>query len=146
MRVRDEEEDKELKDRFRNHADASARLRIKKLPGWIDIYGVKRVEVARTRGDRAGGDGSAVEDREYTHESYGNKSPMPVGIKIKEESRKFIKKILPAIKGRRSYATGLIEAISSLPSTAFLIFISDITANTSELIKIFTGIKEGVLA
>ena len=37
--------------------------------------------------------------------------PLPVVIKIKEESRKFIKKILPAIKGRRSYATGLIEAI-----------------------------------
>ena len=68
--------------------------------------------------------------------------PLPVGIKIKEESRKFIKKILPAIKGRRSYATGLIEAISSLPSTAFLIFISDITANTSELIKILLELRK----
>jgi len=36
--------------KIRNHADASAHLRIKKLPDWIDIYGVKRVEVARTRG------------------------------------------------------------------------------------------------
>jgi len=71
--------------------------------------------------------------------------PLPVGIKIKEESRKFIKKILPAIKGRRSYATGLIEAISSLPSTAFLIFISDITANTSELIKILLELRKGYL-
>ena len=71
--------------------------------------------------------------------------PLPVGIKIKEESRKFIKKILPAIMGRRSYATGLIEAISSLPSTTFLIFISDITANTSELIKILLELRKGYL-
>ena len=82
-----------------------------------DDYGVKRVEAARTnQGDRAGGeDGSAVEDR-IPANLMGIKSPMPlpVGIKIKEESRKFIKKILPAIKGRRSYATGLIEAISSV--------------------------------
>ena len=116
MRVRDEEEDKELKDRFRNHADASARLRIKKLPGWIDIYGVKRVEVARTRGDRAGGDGSAVEDREYTHESYGNKIPHACGDKDKRRKQEVHKEDITSDKGQKKlrYWTDRSDKLSSV--------------------------------
>jgi len=108
-----------------------------------DDYGVKRVEAARTRGiEQVEKMAAQLKIGSIPANLMGIKSPMPVGIKIKEESRKFIKKILPAIKGRRSYATGLIEAISSLPSTAFLIFISDITANTSELIKILLELRK----
>ena len=110
-----------------------------------DDYGVKRVEAARTKGEEQ-------VERMATSLKIGTipanlmaiKSPLPEKrSKLKEESRKFIKLILPAIKGRRSSATGLIEAISSLPSTAFLIFISDITANTSELIKILLELRKG---
>ncbi len=64
-----------------------------------------------------------------------------ISFKLSEESRKFLKKILPVIKGRRGFATGLIEAASSLPSSAFLIFISDITAHTGELIRVLSELK-----
>jgi uncharacterized protein (DUF58 family) len=64
-----------------------------------------------------------------------------ISFKLSEESRKFLKKILPVIKGKKSFATGLIEAVSSLPSSAFLIFISDITAHTSELIRVLSELK-----
>lgn len=64
-----------------------------------------------------------------------------ISLKLSEESRKFLKKILPIIKGRRGFATGLIEAVSSLPSSAFLIFISDITAHTGELIRVLSELK-----
>lgn len=64
-----------------------------------------------------------------------------ISLKLSDESRKFLRKIIPAIKGRRSFATGLVESISILPSSAFLIFISDITANTSGLIKVLSQLK-----
>lgn len=64
-----------------------------------------------------------------------------ISFKLSEESRKFLRKILPIIKGRKSFATGLIEAVSSLPSSAFLIFISDITAHTGELIRVLLELR-----
>jgi uncharacterized protein (DUF58 family) len=64
-----------------------------------------------------------------------------VSFRLSEESRRFLKKILPVIKGRRSFATGLIEAVRSLPSSAFLIFISDITAHTGELIRVLSELR-----
>ena len=64
-----------------------------------------------------------------------------ISFKLSEESKKFLRKILPIIKGRKGFATGLIEAVSSLPSSAFLIFISDITAHTSELIRVLSELK-----
>ena len=64
-----------------------------------------------------------------------------ISFKLSEDSRRFLKKILPVIKGRRGFATGLIEAVSSLPSSAFLIFISDITAHTGELIRVLSELK-----
>ncbi len=65
-----------------------------------------------------------------------------ISFKLSKESRDFIKKVLPIIKGRRSFSTGLIEAISSIPSPSFLIFISDITAHTSELVKVLSELKK----
>ena len=110
-----------------------------------DDYGVKRVEAARTKGvEQVEKIASSLKIGTIPANLMAIKLPLPEKrLKLKEESRKFIKKILPAIKGRRSSATGLIEAISSLPSTAFLIFISDITANTSELIKILLELRKG---
>jgi uncharacterized protein (DUF58 family) len=60
---------------------------------------------------------------------------------IAKESIEFLRKIIPAIKGKRSFANGLIEAISHLPSHSFLIFISDISSNTSELVKVLHRLK-----
>jgi uncharacterized protein (DUF58 family) len=109
-----------------------------------DDYGVKRVEAARTRGvEQVEKIAAQLKIGSIPTELMGIKSPLPEKrLKLKEESRKFIRKIVPAIKGRRSSATGLIEAVSSLPSTAFLIFISDITANTSELLKILLELRK----
>jgi uncharacterized protein (DUF58 family) len=64
-----------------------------------------------------------------------------VGFRLSEESLNFIKKVLPAIKGRKSLATGIIEAVSSLQSSAFLIFIADITAHTNELIWVLSQLR-----
>jgi len=64
-----------------------------------------------------------------------------ISFKLSEESRKFLKKILPVVKGRRGFATGLIEAVSALPSSAFLIFIADITAHTGELVRVLSELK-----
>jgi uncharacterized protein (DUF58 family) len=64
-----------------------------------------------------------------------------IKFKLSGESREFLKKILPAIKGRKSFATGLVETVGTLPSSVFLIFISDITAHTAELIKALTELK-----
>ncbi len=65
-----------------------------------------------------------------------------ISFKLSDKSRNFLKRILPMIKRRRGFSTGLIEAVSSLPSSAFLIFISDITSNTSELIKVLSELKD----
>ena len=110
-----------------------------------DDYGVKKVEAARTKGaEQVERIAASLKIGTIPTNLMGIKLPLQEKrSKLKEESRKFIKKILPAIKGRRSSATGLIEAISSLPSTAFLIFISDITANTSELTKILLELRKG---
>ena len=110
-----------------------------------DDYEVKRVEAARGKGvEQVKKMAASLKIGTIPANLMAIKSPLPEKrSKLKEESRKFIKKILPAIKGRRSSATGLIEAISSLPSTAFLIFISDITANTSELTKILLELRKG---
>ena len=64
-----------------------------------------------------------------------------ISLKLSEESKKFLNKILPVIKGRKSFATGLIEAVSFLPSSAFLIFISDITTHTGELIRVLSELR-----
>ncbi|HID42171.1 MAG TPA: DUF58 domain-containing protein [Archaeoglobaceae archaeon] len=65
-----------------------------------------------------------------------------ISFRLSEESMKFLKKVLPVIKGRRSFVTGLIEAVSSLPSSAFLIFIADITSNTNELIRVLSELRK----
>ena len=70
----------------------------------------------------------------------GTKLP-EISLKLSEKSRKFLKKILPVIKGRMGFATGLIEAVSFLPSSAFLIFISDITTHTGELIRVLSELR-----
>lgn len=110
-----------------------------------DDYGVKRVEAARTKGvEQVEKMAASLRIGSIPANLIGIKLPVSEKrTKLREESRKFINRILPAIKGRRSSATGLEEAISSLPSTAFLIFISDITANTSELIKILLELRKG---
>ncbi|MDI6810376.1 MAG: DUF58 domain-containing protein [archaeon] len=110
-----------------------------------DDYGVKRVEAARTKGvEQVEKMAASLRIGSIPANLIGIKLPVSEKrTKLREESRKFINRILPAIKGRRGSATGLEEAISSLPSTAFLIFISDITANTSELIKILLELRKG---
>jgi len=65
-----------------------------------------------------------------------------VGFRFAKRSFDFLKRVLPAIKGKKSFATGLIEAINVLPSSAFLIFIADITSHTSELVRVLLNLKE----
>jgi uncharacterized protein (DUF58 family) len=64
-----------------------------------------------------------------------------ISFRVSKEARNFLRKVMPAIKGRRSFATGLMESVSALPSSAFLIFISDITAHTGELIRVLSELK-----
>ena len=71
---------------------------------------------------------------------FGVKLP-EISLKLSKESREFLKRVLPVIKGRRSFVTGLIEAVSSLPSSAFLIFIADITSHTNELMKVLSELR-----
>ena len=59
-----------------------------------------------------------------------------INLKISSASINFLNKILPIIKKRKSIATGLMEAIKLLPESAFLIFVSDITSNTAELMSV----------
>jgi len=109
-----------------------------------DDYGVKRVEAARTKGvEHVEKIASSLKIGAIPTTLMGLKAPVPEkSLRLKEESRAFIRKILPAIKGRKSSATSLVEAISALPSTAFVIFIADITANTSELIKVLLELRK----
>ncbi|TRZ50672.1 MAG: DUF58 domain-containing protein [Dehalococcoidia bacterium] len=108
-----------------------------------DDFEVKRTEAAKGKGVEQVERIAALLNIGTTYSSLlGIKLPMSdTGFKLKEESRSFISKILPAIKGKRSSATGLVEAVSILPSTDFLIFISDITSNTGELIKILLELR-----
>ena len=64
-----------------------------------------------------------------------------MSLKMSKEGKIFLRKIIPLIKGRRSIATGLIEAICSLPSSAFLIFIADITSHTGEIVRVISELK-----
>jgi uncharacterized protein (DUF58 family) len=64
-----------------------------------------------------------------------------ISFRVSKEARNFLRKVMPAIKGRRSFATGLMESVSALPSSAFLIFISDITAHTGELIRVLSELR-----
>lgn len=110
-----------------------------------DDYGIKWIEAAKTKGsehvERIAG---SLNIGTIPTTLMGLKLSLPEkGIRIKEESRAFIGKILPVVKGRRSSATSLIEAVSSLPSSAILIFIADITTNTSELIKVLLELRKG---
>ena len=109
-----------------------------------DDYGIKRIEAAKTKGSEHVGRIAGSLNIGTIHTTLmGLKLSLPEkGLRIKEESREFISKILPVVKGRRSSATSLIQAVSSLPSTAFLIFIADITANTSELIKVLLDLRK----
>ncbi|MGB3458656.1 MAG: DUF58 domain-containing protein [Halobacteriota archaeon] len=110
-----------------------------------DDYRIKRIVAAKTKGsehvERIAG---SLNIGTIPTTLMGLKLSLPEkGIRIKEESRAFIGKILPVVKGRRSSATSLIEAVSSLPSSAILIFIADITTNTSELIKVLLELRKG---
>ena len=109
-----------------------------------DDYGIKRIEAAKTKGsaqvERIAG---SLKIGTIPTTLMGLKLSLPEkSLRLKEECRAFIGKILPVVKGRRSSASSLIEAVSSLPSTAFLIFIADITTNTSELIKVLLDLRK----
>ncbi|MBO8183033.1 MAG: DUF58 domain-containing protein [Archaeoglobus sp.] len=72
-----------------------------------------------------------------------------IGVKLPEtkfdvsrEAKTFLRKIIPMIKGRKSFLTGLAEAIARLPSSAFLIFILDVTTHTNELIRHFSNLRK----
>jgi uncharacterized protein (DUF58 family) len=58
--------------------------------------------------------------------------------RISEESRMFLKRVIPTIKGRMSSSTGLVDALGHLQTPSFLIFIADITSNTTELIRVLS--------
>ncbi len=109
-----------------------------------DDYGIKRIEAARTKGsEHVEQIARSLNIGTIPTTLMGLKLSLPEkGLRIKEESRAFISKILPIVKGRRSSATSLVEAVSSLPATAFLIFIADITTNTSELIKVLLDLRK----
>jgi hypothetical protein len=86
-----------------------------------DDYGIKWIEAVKTKGsehvERIAG---SLNIGTMHTTLMGLKLPLPKkSLRIKEESRAFIGKILPVVKGRRRSATSLIEAVSSLPSTAF---------------------------
>ncbi|AGK61041.1 Uncharacterized conserved protein (some members containing a von Willebrand factor type A (vWA) domain) [Archaeoglobus sulfaticallidus PM70-1] len=65
-----------------------------------------------------------------------------ISFRLKEESSRFLRKVLPVIKRRKSISTGLFEAVGSITSTGFLIFISDITAHTVELAKVLVALRD----
>jgi len=65
-----------------------------------------------------------------------------VSFSFSKRSFEFLKRILPTVKGRRSFTTGLLEVINHLPSSAFLIFIADITSHTSELMRVLSNLRE----
>ena len=64
-----------------------------------------------------------------------------ISFRLEEKSRLFLRRVLPAIKGRRSFSTGLSEAAGTLPASAFLIFIADITSHTAELVRVLSQLK-----
>lgn len=76
-------------------------------------------------------------------ELLGAKVKVPeTGFKPSNEAQAFLKKVLPAIKGRKSYSTGLVEAVSLVsPTSGLLIFIADVTGKTSQLIKTLNQLK-----
>jgi len=61
---------------------------------------------------------------------------IPIRPTISGKSIRFVRKV----RGR--FASGVLDAISRLPSVSALIFIADITAHTNELIRILTLLKE----
>jgi uncharacterized protein (DUF58 family) len=65
-----------------------------------------------------------------------------VSFRSSKKSFEFLRRILPAVKGRRCFTTGLLEMINYLPSSAFLIFIADITSHTSELMRVLSNLRE----
>ncbi len=62
--------------------------------------------------------------------------------RISRESREFIRRIFPALKGRRGTSSGLAEVSGAIPSLATLIFIADVTSHTSELVRILSELKQ----
>lgn len=60
---------------------------------------------------------------------------IPEKIKASEKSYDFLRKVLPVIKKRKSLSSGIVEAIGNIPGSGLLVFITDLTSNTSELLK-----------
>ncbi len=71
-----------------------------------------------------------------------------LGLKVPElvsrvsiERGEFVRKIVPALKRRRGASSGVAEVASHVSAPSTLIFIADITSNTSELIRTLTKLK-----
>lgn len=60
---------------------------------------------------------------------------------LRDNSRQFLERLVPILKRRKSISSGLLDSITALPPDAFLIFISDITSHTGELMKVFLELK-----
>ncbi len=73
--------------------------------------------------------------------TFGLKIP-EFATKISSEGREFIKRIVPVLKGRKGALNGILEVISHIPNLATLIFIADITSQTSDLAKILVKLKQ----
>lgn len=61
---------------------------------------------------------------------------------LEEKSRQFLRRVMPALKGRVSSSSGLTEALSTLPSSAYLILIVDITSHTAELVRMLSQLRD----
>ena len=72
----------------------------------------------------------------------GVQAPDFSSLGISSSGKKFLEKLVPIIKKRKSLSSGLLEAISSLPSKAFLVFVVDITAHTGELVRVLMNLKD----
>lgn len=65
-----------------------------------------------------------------------------VKIKISREGVEFVKRIAPFLRGKKGASGGLTEVTGIIPDMATLIFIADVTSQTSELIRVVAELKQ----
>jgi len=68
-----------------------------------------------------------------------------MSFELSRKGRSFLERVMPALKGRGSHTSGLSEAAASLPHSAYAIFISDITSNTGELVRVLSTLRARLL-
>lgn len=61
--------------------------------------------------------------------------------RLSDAGRRFMRNILPLVRGRRGAHSGLSEAAAIPPTGSFLIFITDITSHTGELARLLAELR-----